>query len=227
MSNKVRIFAITAVIGAFVLSMLGYTASNNSSYNNLNDYYQQELSWSTCYDTFECAELDVPIDYEKISTGTFQISVLRYAAQDPKNRIGSLVINPGGPGASGVDYAYNAEYIFDPDLTDRFDIVGFDPRGVARSAPITCFNDAETDANYASDSKPDNEAPHLLRRRNSCRSVLIRMSTSHLLALQTPPEIWISCVRHLVKRSCITWASHTAHISARSMHRSFPTILVG
>jgi len=158
MSNKVRLFAITAVIGAFVLSMLGYTASNNSDYNNLDDYYTQELTWSTCYDNFECAELAVPIDYEKISTGTFQISVLRYAAQDPQNRIGSLVINPGGPGASGVDYAYNAEYIFDPELTDRFDIVGFDPRGVARSAPITCFNDAETDANYSSDSKPDNEA---------------------------------------------------------------------
>jgi pimeloyl-ACP methyl ester carboxylesterase len=158
MSNKVRIFAITAVIGAFVLSMLGYTASTNSNYNKLNDYYKQELSWSTCYENFECAELDVPIDYKKISTGTFKISVLRYAAQDPKKRIGSLVINPGGPGASGVDYAYNAEYIFDPDLTDRFDIVGFDPRGVARSAPITCFNDGETDANYASDSKPDNEA---------------------------------------------------------------------
>jgi pimeloyl-ACP methyl ester carboxylesterase len=55
-----------------------------------------------------------------------------------------------------VDYAYNAEYIFDPELTDRYDIVGFDPRGVARSVPITCFNDAETDANYAADSKPDN-----------------------------------------------------------------------
>ena len=70
MSNKVRLFAITAVLGAFVLSMLGYTASNNSEYNNLNDYYQQELSWGTCYDNFECADLDVPIDYEKISTGT-------------------------------------------------------------------------------------------------------------------------------------------------------------
>ena len=137
MSNKVRIFAITAVVGAFVLSMLGYTASTNSNYNKLNEYYKQELSWSTCYENFQCAELDVPIDYEKISTGTFKISVLRYAAQDPQKRIGSLVINPGGPGASGVDYAYNAEYIFNPDLTDRFDIVGFDTRGVARSAPMT------------------------------------------------------------------------------------------
>jgi pimeloyl-ACP methyl ester carboxylesterase len=158
MSSKVKLFGIAAVIGALVISMVGYTATHQAVYNNLNDYYKQELSWSTCYDNFECAELAVPIDYDRIKTGTFKISVLRYAAQDPNRRIGSLVINPGGPGASGVDYAYNAEYIFDPDLTDRFDIVGFDPRGVARSAPITCFNDAETDANYASDSKPDNEA---------------------------------------------------------------------
>jgi pimeloyl-ACP methyl ester carboxylesterase len=158
MSNKVKIFGIAAVIGALVISMVGYTASHDSYYNNLSDYYKQELKWDQCYDNFECTELAVPIDYDRIETGAFKISVLRYAAQDTKNRIGSLVINPGGPGASGVDYAYNAEYIFDPELTDRFDIVGFDPRGVARSAPITCFNDAETDANFASDSKPDNEA---------------------------------------------------------------------
>jgi pimeloyl-ACP methyl ester carboxylesterase len=158
MSNKVKLFGIAAVIGALVLSMIGYTATHQAFYNSLSDYYKQELKWSSCYDNFECAELAVPIDYDRIKTGTFKISVLRYAAQDPDRRIGSLVINPGGPGASGVDYAYNAEYIFDPDLTDRFDIVGFDPRGVARSVPITCFNDAETDANYASDSKPDNEA---------------------------------------------------------------------
>ncbi len=158
MSNKVKLFGIAAVIGALVLSMIGFTATHQAFYNNLSDYYKQELKWSSCYDNFECAELAVPIDYNRIKTGTFKISVLRYAAQDPNRRIGSLVINPGGPGASGVDYAYNAEYIFDPDLTDRFDIVGFDPRGVARSVPITCFNDAETDANYASDSKPDNEA---------------------------------------------------------------------
>ena len=158
MSNRVKLFGIAAVIGALVLSIVGYTATHQALYNNLDDYYKQDLKWSSCYDNFECAELAVPIDYDRIKTGTFKISVLRYAAQDPNRRIGSIVINPGGPGASGVDYAYNAEYIFDPELTDRFDIVGFDPRGVARSAPITCFNDAETDANYASDSKPDNEA---------------------------------------------------------------------
>ncbi len=158
MGNRFKALATFAIIGALVISILGYTKSHNGTYNNLNDYYKQELSWSTCYDNFECADLDVPIDYEKISTGTFKISVLRFAAQEQTKRIGSLIVNPGGPGASGVDYAYNAEYIFSPDITDRYDIVGFDPRGVARSAPITCYNDQETDANYSSDSKPDSTA---------------------------------------------------------------------
>ena len=158
MRNRVRTITIFALIGALVLGFLGYSKTHSGTYNNLNDYYKQKLSWSTCYDNYECTTLDVPVNYKKISTGTFEISVLRYPAQDPKRRIGSLIVNPGGPGASGVDYAYNAEYIFDPDLTDRYDIVGFDPRGVSRSAPITCFNDREVDANYASDSKPDNAA---------------------------------------------------------------------
>jgi pimeloyl-ACP methyl ester carboxylesterase len=158
MSNRLKALAIFAIIGALVISILGYTKTHSGQYNSLKDYYAQELSWEKCYENFDCAELDVPIDYEKISTGTFQISVLRYEAQEPAKRIGSLIVNPGGPGASGVDYAYNAEYIFDPELLDRYDIVGFDPRGVARSAPITCYNDQETDANYASDSKPDSAA---------------------------------------------------------------------
>jgi pimeloyl-ACP methyl ester carboxylesterase len=158
MGNRFKALAIFAIIGALVISILGYTKTHSANYNNLNDYYKQELSWSTCYDNFECSDLDVPIDYEKISTGTFKISVLRYVAQEPSKRIGSLIVNPGGPGASGVDYAYNAEYIFSPDITDRYDIVGFDPRGVSRSAPITCYNDQETDANYASDSKLDSAA---------------------------------------------------------------------
>jgi len=126
--------------------------------SELATYESQILNWSTCYDEFDCAELLVPIDYADLTVGSFEIALLRYKAQDPKNRIGSLVINPGGPGSSGVDYAYNAEYYFDPDVLDRYDIVGFDPRGVNRSAPIKCLNDEETDAAYAADAKPDNDA---------------------------------------------------------------------
>jgi pimeloyl-ACP methyl ester carboxylesterase len=158
MRNRTKVIGIAAIIGALVISLLGYTASHTATFNRLNDYYKQKLQWSQCYENFECTVMKVPIDYERIKTGAFEISVLRYLAQDRKHRIGSLIVNPGGPGASGVDYAYNAEYIFSPDLLDQYDIVGFDPRGVSRSEPIICFNDAETDANYASDSKPDNAA---------------------------------------------------------------------
>ena len=127
-------------------------------FSALAEYEQQKLDWSNCYDYFECAELRVPIDYSDLSVGTFRLSVLRASAKDQDNRKGSIVVNPGGPGGSGVDYAYNADYLFSPDITDVYDIVGFDPRGVAESEPIKCFTPEELDANLASDSKPDNDA---------------------------------------------------------------------
>jgi pimeloyl-ACP methyl ester carboxylesterase len=124
---------------------------------SMQEYYSQKLLWSSCYGNYQCADLKVPIDYEDLTTGTFDISVMKFKAQDPANRIGSLVVNPGGPGGSGVDYAYAAEYLFTPAILNTYDIVGFDPRGVGRSEPILCLSDKELDANYASDSKPDNE----------------------------------------------------------------------
>ncbi|CAB4646491.1 unannotated protein [freshwater metagenome] len=127
-------------------------------FSALAEYEKQKLDWSNCYDYFECAELRVPIDYSDLSVGTFRLSVLRASAKDQDKRKGSIVVNPGGPGGSGVDYAYNADYLFSPDITDVYDIVGFDPRGVAESEPINCFTPEELDANLASDSKPDNDA---------------------------------------------------------------------
>jgi pimeloyl-ACP methyl ester carboxylesterase len=147
-----------AVATALLISGCSSEVAIEEPLSDLATYENQKLDWSTCYDDFECADLRVPIDYADLKVGAFKIALLRYKAQDQKNRIGSLIVNPGGPGGSGVDYAYNAEYIFDPDVLDRFDIVGFDPRGVDRSAPIKCLNDQETDAAYAADAKPDTEA---------------------------------------------------------------------
>jgi pimeloyl-ACP methyl ester carboxylesterase len=157
---KKRTPFLTALTLAFALVATG-CASNVAIEKPLSDlaaYENQKLDWATCYEDFECTDLRVPIDYADLTVGTFKLAVLRYTAQDQKNRIGSLIVNPGGPGGSGVDYAYNAEYVFDPDVLDRYDIVGFDPRGVDRSAPIECLTDEETDASYASDAKPDTEA---------------------------------------------------------------------
>jgi pimeloyl-ACP methyl ester carboxylesterase len=156
LKNKSLLTAL-AISFALVLSGCASKVAIEKPLSNLAAYENQKLDWATCYETFECTDLRVPIDYADLTVGTFKIAVLRYKAQKPALRIGSLVVNPGGPGGSGVDYAYNAEYVFDPDVLDRYDIVGFDPRGVNRSAPIECLTDKETDANYASDAKPDTQ----------------------------------------------------------------------
>ena len=150
---------ITAAITVFALalfSIISYVQSRPEIPTTLTAYYAQELQWQSCYENYQCADLLVPIDYTELKTGTFQISVLKYPTTGEK-KLGSLIVNPGGPGGSGVDYAYAAEYLFSPAILGAYDIVGFDPRGVGRSEPIICLTDKELDANYASDSKPDDE----------------------------------------------------------------------
>lgn len=101
------------------------------------------LAWEPCEDGFECATLEVPLDHRRPRRGTIDIAVVRRPADDPAARIGSLLVNPGGPGGSGFDFALGAEGQFSPEVLARHDVVGFDPRGVARSTPITCASDAE------------------------------------------------------------------------------------
>jgi len=149
----------TALIIVLVLVFVGIFSIEKSHHlpSSLAEYQSQKLSWSSCSDTFECTYLQVPIDYSNLNEGRFQLRVVRLKAVDQRGKIGSLVINPGGPGASGVDYALNAEYIFGPPLLEKYDIVGFDPRGVGASAPIRCLTNSQTDAVLAADSKPDNQ----------------------------------------------------------------------
>jgi pimeloyl-ACP methyl ester carboxylesterase len=143
---------------ASLLLLTSCGAAKPEPLSSLTEYQTQELEWRDCYGNFQCSNLLVPINYQDLSIGALSLALLRYQALDQDRRIGSLVVNPGGPGASGLDYAYNAENIVSPAILERFDIVGFDPRGVGESSPIKCLNDAETDASFAADSKPDNDA---------------------------------------------------------------------
>ncbi len=146
-------------LGLVALFLLSSCASEKpATLSSLAKYQSQTLKWKSCYGEYQCAKLLVPIDYEKLGTGSFEISLLRFQALDQSRRIGSLVVNPGGPGSSGLDYAYNAEYIVSPRILERFDIVGFDPRGVGESAPIKCLSDSEIDQSYAADPTPDSDA---------------------------------------------------------------------
>jgi pimeloyl-ACP methyl ester carboxylesterase len=98
-----------------------------------------KLGWYKCYDTAECATTRLPLDYDNPKGATTEIALLRIKATDQKHKIGSLFLNPGGPGGSGTDIALAAPFFLDPSLLARFDIVGFDPRGIAASTNVHCF----------------------------------------------------------------------------------------
>jgi pimeloyl-ACP methyl ester carboxylesterase len=147
-----------AVALASLILLTSCAANEPEPLPSLSQYETQELNWRDCYGNYQCATLLVPINYSDLTVGAFSLALLRYQALDQDRRIGSLIVNPGGPGSSGVDYAYNAEYIVSPEILERFDIVGFDPRGVGESSAIECLSDAETDASFAADPKPDDEA---------------------------------------------------------------------
>jgi pimeloyl-ACP methyl ester carboxylesterase len=109
--------------------------------------------WTDCGGGFACAEIRVPRDYAAPSNGYLNISIIRAAATKPATRIGSLLINPGGPGGSGVEFVRAGLTLFPKELRERFDIVGFDPRGVNSSTAIRCIDNL--DGHDALDPSPD------------------------------------------------------------------------
>ena len=112
--------------------------------------------WEDCDGDFECATLTVPLVEGEPATVDLRLTRLRTAA--PERRIGSLVVNPGGPGASAVDYLQRAWQLVPERVRARLDLVAFDPRGVGRSAQVRCGTTAELDAYFAVDAAPDDAA---------------------------------------------------------------------
>lgn len=133
------------------------------------------IDWKPCFDDFEdlqCATVKVPLDYRKPSGAKTDLAVARILASDSKNKIGTLFLNPGGPGASGVDLVFNGfgDYLNEA-LLGRFDIVGWDPRGTGGSTPIQCWNNEEIRDAYFQDLPTfpylaNQEANYFARYRN-------------------------------------------------------------
>ena len=98
-----------------------------------------DSAWLACRDGFQCARIDVPMDYDDADAGTVSLALIRLPAADPDERLGSLFLNPGGPGGSGVDLARFAAKFLPLEVRQRYDIVGFDPRGIGLSDPVRCF----------------------------------------------------------------------------------------
>ncbi len=129
------------------------TASSTSTPTNeevapeLEPYYSQVLEWSSCGSGLQCATAIAPQDWSNVSAGDIELALVRQPATSG-NRVGSLLVNPGGPGGSGYDFITDSlDYATDERLQASFDVVGFDPRGVNRSTAVTCYDDpAELDS---------------------------------------------------------------------------------
>lgn len=126
------------------------TAAASDAPAGAEEIYGQEVNWAPCGD-LECATITVPLDWSDPGGDTIGIKVNRAAATGDK--IGSLLINPGGPGGSGLDALETiALDRFGDEVVERYDLIGFDPRGVGKSTPpIACVSDSEMDTLVAAD----------------------------------------------------------------------------
>ena len=111
---------------------------------DLLPFYSQELTWTECGGGFDCTDVTAPLDWEDPGKGEITLSVVRHRAEGTP--VGSLLTNPGGPGASGVDLVLNSlDYAVGADLIENFDVIGFDPRGVGASTAVTCYDAPQMD----------------------------------------------------------------------------------
>lgn len=128
---------------------------------DLQPYYGQDLKWRDCDSAgFQCATLKVPLDYAHPGSGKdVELAVSRKKATGPGKRLGSLLVNPGGPGSSAVGFLQQYAGVGYPaPVRARYDMVAVDPRGVARSEPVSCLSDRQMDAYTQVDQTPDDRA---------------------------------------------------------------------
>ncbi|NUU21960.1 MAG: alpha/beta fold hydrolase [Streptomycetaceae bacterium] len=133
---------ITAALAAFALlaspvAAVGVPAAEPAS----------AIVWGPCADgpapdPYECAAVHVPLDYRDPARAALDLPLIRRPAADPARRIGTLVLQPGGPGGSGVDFVRDNYDDLPAALRERFDVLGFDARGVGRAAQVKCWDDA-------------------------------------------------------------------------------------
>ncbi|GAB3929778.1 alpha/beta hydrolase [Kribbella albertanoniae] len=141
----VRSLTIAATAFALVVPVTASAAAPQAGKAGTPKLAVPKISWGTCgpapeLKPFQCASVEVPTDYDRPNGPTTTIALTRLPASDPARKIGSLFTNPGGPGGPGVPFIQQiAQVLYSPALRAQFDIIGFDPRGVGKSDPATCY----------------------------------------------------------------------------------------
>ncbi|MET4099321.1 pimeloyl-ACP methyl ester carboxylesterase [Agrococcus sp. UYP10] len=152
-----RLAALTAVVAATSVALTGciilappvptladgpgWTPTGEDVAPELEGYFAQDVDWQQCDENW-CGTVRAPLDW--FAVGEESIDVAVTVAPATGERLGAILYNPGGPGASGVEYVQQyADYLLRPEVREHYDLVGFDPRGVGASTPISCYDDPQ------------------------------------------------------------------------------------
>lgn len=119
-------------------------------------FYEQTPTWTGCRNDFECAKVTVPLDWADPAGDTIELALLRLPAE--REKVGTVLLNPGGPGVSAVDWFRASPGSLGDRVRQAYDAVAWDPRGIGGSAPLRCLEDDEVDAWLAADTTPDSDA---------------------------------------------------------------------
>jgi pimeloyl-ACP methyl ester carboxylesterase len=149
--RRVVLAALVAVLAATIAAVPSSAGTATApSASGTGSAAVPKLHWGSCaaegegLGAFQCATAVVPLDYDKPKGKQITLALARLPASNPSRKIGSLFLNPGGPGGSGVDFLFGAgPFLYSDEVRARFDLVGFDPRGIIRSTPLRCFDSLE------------------------------------------------------------------------------------
>ncbi|HEU4321748.1 MAG TPA: alpha/beta hydrolase [Roseiflexaceae bacterium] len=146
--QKVSFHVLLVAVVALLAVGIGPAVPNAAAQSTPPVLPKPRLNWKPCYREtgypFECATFRVPLNHSRPNGSKITIAMARLPASDPARKIGSLFLNPGGPGGSGVDFVLGVgPFLYSDEVRARFDLIGFDPRGIARSNPLRCYDTTE------------------------------------------------------------------------------------